>query len=217
MKKIRHGSLTLALAALALGTTALAARPAQARLIDLRADVRGGGFTGWGNTANTPDFFERRGGGGLGAEVGVKLLIFDVSANFFQVLGGNGAEATLTQLLAGINLDVPLGNDKFQSGIDRGHNKNILHPLANFGFALGTPEPIHPPLDNAQISHKGLVTNVGLGYEHFLTGVIAVGAEVDYGYHYFVGGGQTMMAANQTYSSGTQLAGYATLTFHLGY
>jgi hypothetical protein len=217
MNKVHHRSLALALAAATLGLTAVASRPAEARLIDLRAGVDGGGFTGWGNTANTPDFFERRKGLGLGVDVGVKLLIFDVSANFFQVIDGNGRQATLTQILAGVNIDVPVGHDKFQTGIDRGHNKNILHPLAEIGFAAGTPEPVKPPLDNAQISDKGLVTYVGLGYEHFLTGVIAVGAEADYGYHYFTGGGKSMMAGSQLYSQGTQLAGYATLTFHLGY
>ncbi len=220
MKKIKHGPLAVALSMLALGVTTLAARPAEARLIDLRADVLAGGITGWGNTTNTPDFFNRRQGPGLGLEVGVKLLIFDVSADFFQVIDGNGRAGTLTQILAGINIDVPIGNDKFQNGIDRGHNKNILHPLADIGFAAGTPEPVHPPLDNAQISDKGLVTYVGLGYEHFLTGVIAIGAEAEYGYHYFTGGGRSTVVVNepnQLYSSGTQLAGYATLTFHLGY
>jgi hypothetical protein len=215
MNKVHHRSL--ALAAAALGLTSVAARPAEARLIDLRAGVIGGGITGWGSTSNTPDFFDRRKGLGLGVDVGVKLLIFDVSANFFQLIDSNGREGTLTQVLGGVNIDVPVGHDKFQTGIDRGHNKNILHPLAEVGFAAGTPEPVHPPLDNAQISDKGLVTYVGLGYEHFLTGLIAVGAEADYGYHYFTGGGKSMMVANQLYSSGTQLAGYATLTFHLGY
>ncbi len=215
MNKIHHRSLALAIAT--IGLTTLAARPAQARLIDLRAGVEGGGITGWGATSNTPDFFDRRKNPGLGVDIGVKLLIFDVSANFFQFIDGNGREGTLTQVLAGVNIDVPVGHDKFQTGIDRGHNKNILHPLAEIGFAAGTPAPVHLPYDNAQISDKGLVTYVGLGYEHFLTGVIAIGAEADYGYHYFTGGGKSMMAPNQLYSSGTQLAGFATLTFHLGY
>jgi hypothetical protein len=215
MTKLHHRSLALALAA--FGFMAVASRSAEARLIDLRAGVIAGGITGWGATSNTPDFFDRRQAPGLGVDVGVKLLIFDVSANFFQLIDSNGRAGTLTQILAGVNIDVPVGHDKFQTGIDRGHNKNILHPLAEIGFAAGTPEPINPPLNNAQISDKGLVTYVGLGFEHFLTGIIAVGAEADYGYHYFTGGGKTMMAANQLYSSGTQLAGFATLTFHLGY
>ncbi|HTA18007.1 MAG TPA: hypothetical protein VK989_01875 [Polyangia bacterium] len=215
MNRIHHWSLALALAVIGLIT--VAAGPAEARLIDLRAGVIAGGVTGWGATSNTPDFFDRRKAPGLGVDVGVKLLIFDVSANFFQFIDSNGRAGTLTQILAGVNIDVPVGHDKFQTGIDRGHNKNILHPLAEIGFAAGTPEPVKPPLDNAQISDKGLVTYVGLGYEHFLTGVVAIGAEADYGYHYFTGGGKSMMAANQLYSSGTQLAGFATLTFHLGY
>ena len=216
MIEVRHRSLALALAAATFGLTTAAARPAAARLIDLRAAVVGGGLTGWGSTSATPDFFDRRKAPGLGLDVGVKLLIFDVSASFFQFIDGNGREGTLAQVLVGVNIDVPVGHDKFQTGIDRGHNKNILHPLAEVGFAAGTPEAVHLPYDNAQISDKGLVTYVGLGYEHFLTGIIAIGAEADYGYHYFTGGEKSMMVANQ-FSQGTQLAGYATLTFHLGY
>jgi hypothetical protein len=204
--------------ALAVGAfVSLAAPAAQARIIDLHAGVVGGGVTGWGDTTNTPDFFDRRKGPGLGVAVGAKLLVFDLSATFFQLFDGNGRAGTLTQLLLGVNIDVPVGNDKFQEGVERGKSRNIIRPMANIGVAAGTPEPVHPPLDNAQISSKGIVSYWGAGYEHFLNEFVGVGGEVDFGYHYFIDGGQSMMAANQTHSSGYQLAGFATFTFHLGY
>jgi hypothetical protein len=208
---------SLALGFVALLGIALAARPAQARLIDLYAGVRAGGMTGWGTTSNTPDFFERRRGFGPGVNLGVKLLVFDLSANFTQFFDGNGRSGTLTQLLFGLNIDVPVGNDKFQEGVERGKSRNIIRPILNFGVAAGTPEPVRPPLDNAQISDKGFVSYMAVGYEHFLNEFIGVGAQVDYGYHYFVGGGKSMLAANQSHSSGYQLDAFGTLTFHLGY
>jgi hypothetical protein len=208
----------LALSAAAFGATSLLARPAEARLLDLHAGLQGGGLTGWGETANTPDFFQRRRGPGLGVAVGAKLLVFDVTASFFQLFDGGGPAGTLTQLLAGINIDIPVGNDKFQDGFERGKSRNIIRPVANVGFAAGTPEPIKDhQLNNAQISAKGFVSYAGVGYEHFLNEFFGVGFEGNFGYHYFIGGGRSDMLANQTHSSGYQLAGYATFTFHLGY
>jgi hypothetical protein len=217
--RLTPGFAALALG-LAMGAAVLLAAPrVEARLIDLHAGVIGGGITGWGDTTNTPDFFDRRKGPGLGVSLGVKLLVFDLSTSFLQIFDGNGRAGTLTQLLFGVNIDVPVGNDKFHKGIERGKSRNIIRPVVNIGAAAGTPEPVKPPLDNAQISAKGLVSNIGAGYEHFINEFLGVGAEVDYGYHYFIDGGKSVMLAapNQTHSSGYQLAGFATFTFHLGY
>jgi hypothetical protein len=216
MKKRTHG-LALALGLAAFAAVSSSASSAQARIIDLHAGAIGGAITGWGSTANTPDFYERVKGPGLGVEVGAKLLVFDLSASFLQLFGGNGRAGTLTQIYFGVNIDVPVGNDRFKNGIEKGKSRNIIRPLAEIGLAAGTLEPVKPPLDNAQISSKGFVSKMGVGYEHFLNEFLGVGAEADFGYHYFIDGGMSSMAANQTYSSGYQLAGFATFTFHLGY
>jgi hypothetical protein len=211
----RTQALALALAAFAAvsGASSLA----QARLIDLHAGALAGGITGWGSTTNTPDFFDRRKGPGLGVEVGVKLLVFDLSASFLQLFDTNGSAGTLTQVYLGVNIDVPVGNIKFQHGIEKGKSRNIIRPIAAIGGAAGTPEPVKPPLDNAQISSKGIVSKMGVGYEFFINEFVGVGAEADFGYHYFIDGGRSTLTANQTHSSGYQLAGLATFTFHLGY
>ena len=150
LRRLPHRpQLPLLLGLCALGALGLSARPAEARLIDLHVGALGGGLTGWGQTPNTPDFFDRRKGPGLGLELGVKLLIFDVSGNFVQLFDSSGRAATLSQVLAGVSIDVPVGNQKFQEGVERGRNKNVLRPIANIGFAAGTPEPVHPPLTAA--------------------------------------------------------------------
>jgi hypothetical protein len=224
MKKTNTLARGLGLAALVLFVlVALAARPAEARLIDLHAGGYAAGMTGWGTTSGTPDFFDRRKGPGVGVAVGVRLLIFDLSANFTQLFDGNGRAGTLLQGLIGVNFDIPVGNQLFTDGIEKGKSRNVLRPIYNIGVAFGTPEPVHPPLDNAQISAKGLVSYMGLGYEHFLNEFVGVGAEADFGYHYFVDGGKstdptmTGKSTLATYSSGYQITGFGTVTFHLGY
>jgi hypothetical protein len=82
------------------------------------------------------------------------------------------------------------------------------------GFGFGTPGPVNPPLSNDQISDKGIVTEARLEYEYFLSPFLAVGAKGLFGYHYFLGG--TAINTSEGHSSGYQLAGFGTLTFHLG-
>ena len=66
-----------------------------------RAGIRAGGIMGWGATSSTPDFFDTTRGAAAGFEVGVKLLVFDLSANFLQVIDGSGRTGTLTRVLGG--------------------------------------------------------------------------------------------------------------------
>jgi hypothetical protein len=188
-----------------------AASPAQARWVDLYAGARAGGITGGGSGgAGQPDFFERSQGPGLGFEVGAKLLIFDVAANFMQLFGSNGSAGTLTQILAGIEIDIPVGRAKLHDGRTRA----VFRPGLVGGVAFGTPKPVSPPLSNAQVSDKGLVSEIKLGYEYFLNPFVGVGFEGDLGYHYLLWGQSVNSSQN---SSGYQLAGVGTLTFHLGY
>jgi hypothetical protein len=196
-------------AALAVGLGA--PRAAEARLIDLHAGALAGGMTGWGSDSKTPDFFDKTKGGAVGAEVGVKLLVFDFSVRFLQVLDRNGASGTLSEATLGLLIDVPISDGKTPEGKE----KWIFRPGLNGGFGFGTPAPVKPPLSADQISDKGLVSNLRLGLEYNIFDALAIGVEGDAGYHYFLGG-QVVNDA-QSHSSGIQAAGLATLTFHLGY
>jgi hypothetical protein len=183
---------------------------AEARVFDLRAGVRAGGIDGWGSSSTTPDFFNHTSGGAAGFELGARLLIFDVSANFLQVLNSNGRVGTLTQLLGGIQIDVPVG----QAKLPNGKSQNIFRPGFVAGFGFGTAGPVHPPLDNAQVSDKGIVSQIEIGYEHFLGPFLGIGVEGDLGWHYFLGG--QVINSSLDYSSGPHVIGLGTLTFHLG-
>ena len=204
---------TFAFLALAFALIAGSARPAEARLIDLYAGGTAGGFGGWGSTPNTPDFFDKTHGGAVGFDLGMKLLIFDLSANFLQAFNGSGTSGTLIQFLLGTEIDVPLGQAKLPDG----QSQNVLKPEIAGGFGFGTPGPVSPPLTDSQISAKGIVGNATLGYEYFLNPFVGLGATGTFGYHYFFGGDVVNSSDAQSHSSGYHLIGLGTVTFHLGY
>ncbi len=219
---MKRGALLLTLV---LGGALLAARPAEARLIDLYAGATAGGLAGWGTTPGTPDFFDTTRGGGVGFNLGLKLLIFDFSTNFFQTFNGSGAAGTLVQFLLGTEVDIPVGDAKLPGGQSQnadgqsqnadGQSQNVLEPEIAAGFGFGTPGPVNPPLNDSQVSAKGLVVNGTLGYEHYFNPFIAVGAKGTFGYHYFFGG--DVVNSVEGHSSGYHVSALGTLTFHLGY
>lgn len=190
-----------------------APRRAEARLIDLYAGGMAGGFGGWGATSNTPDFFDKTHGPALGFDLGMKLLVFDLSASFLQAFTSSGTSGTLIQFLLGLEVDLPIGPAKLPDG----QSQSVLKPEIAGGFGFGTPGPVSPPLTDSQISAKGIVGNATLGYEYFLNPFIGVGATGTLGYHYFFGGDVVNSSDAQNHSSGYQLIGLGTVTFHLGY
>ena len=207
---MRRSALPLAIV---LGGALLAARPAEARLIDLYAGATAGGMAGWGTTPNTPDFFDTTRGGGVGFNLGLKLLVFDLSTNFFQTFNGSGAAGTLVQFLLGTEVDIPLGAAKLPDG----QSQNVLEPEIAGGFGFGTPGPVSPPLNDSQVSAKGVVANATVGYEYYFNPFIAIGAKGTFGYHYFFNHDLVNSSSVQDHSSGYHVAGLGTLTFHLGY
>lgn len=184
----------------------LAARSAEARLLDLHAAAEAGGIGGWGSSSK-PDFFDHTRGPAFGAELGIKLLVFDLSTSFTQVIDGSGWSGTLSQVALAIDVDIPVGPTKLHNG----QSAHIIHPSIGVGLAVGTPGPVSPPLNAAQISDKGVVFPAKVGYEYFLNPFFAVGAEAMFGYHYFFIGGSV-----DNHSQGFQFSGMGTVKFHLG-
>lgn len=205
---MKHFALILTLV---LGGVSWASRPAEARFIDLYAGATAGGLAGWGTTPKTPDFFDTTRGGGLGFDLGLKLLVFDFSTSFFQTFNGSGASGTLIQFLLGTEVDIPLGEARLPDG----QSQQVLEPEIAGGFGFGTPGPVSPPLTDSQVSAKGVVANATVGYEYFLNPFIAIGAKGTFGYHYFFGG--DVVNAVEGHSAGYHVSGLGTLTFHLGY
>jgi len=209
---VRHLRVAIAAAVVLAAVLLAAPRPAEARLLDLHVGGRVGALTGWGsNDSRTPDFFEHTRGFGVGFEAGLKLLIIDLSVTFTQVADGGGTVGTLTQFLLGTTFDIPAGSARFENGQPRA----IVRPAIQGGFGFGTSGPVDLPLDNRQVSDKGFVSYASVAYEYFLNPFIGVGGQAQFGWHYFLGG--QVINDSEAHSTGLHLAGYATLTFHLGY
>ena len=208
---MRTGAAAVAVAAAGGLLCALGAAPAQARLIDFYAGPRAGAMVGWGSKSGTPDFFDKVRGAALGAEVGAKLLVLQLSVSFLQMFDGGGPSGTLSQAILGLEVDIPIGHERTPSG----RRKLLLRPGTGAGVAFGTPGPVSPPLSNDQISHKGLVSQARLALEYNPHELFGFGVEGMFGYHYFVGA----QAVNDvsTHSSGYHLSALATATLHLGY
>jgi hypothetical protein len=190
----------------ALAAITAAAPAAEARLLDLHAAAQAGAIGGWGTTSR-PDFFDHTRGPAFGAEVGLKLLVFDLSASFTQVIDSSGWAGTLTQAGLAIDVDIPVGPTRLPNG----QSAHVIHPSIGVNFGFGTPGPVNPPLNAAQISDKGVLFPARVGYEYFLNPFVAVGAEAMFGYHYFFVDG-----ALDNHSQGFQLAALGTVKFHLG-
>jgi len=186
---------------------------AHAKLIDLHASALAGGAIGDGSAPGGRDFYRQTRGPGFGGEVGARLLILDASIRFVQMVGANGREGTLLSMLLGPSVEIPVKEGgKDASGHDRGPLV-VVRPGFAVGFGFGTPAPVMLPLNDAQISAKGLLIVGRFGVERLFGPVFGLGAEVQGGYHYFFGG---VINDASTHSSGWQLAGFGTMSVHFG-
>jgi len=207
---------TLALAG-ALAVAPGVAR-AEARFVDLHGGLLFGGLTGGGNGGpTTPDFFSGT-RSGFGAEIGLRLLVIDLSIRFVQMLGSNGREGTLSTLMLGPMFEIPVLGGELDTASHRRPVKLVLRPGVTAGLGFGTPAPVNPPLSADQISGKGFLANARFGAEYFVQPWFGLEAHVEGGYHYFVGGeGVLNGAAVQDHSSGGQFGLFGSAVLHLGY
>ena len=187
---------------------------ARAKLIDLHLAILGGGMTGDGTAKVPPDFFHQTRGPGLGAELGLRLVIIDLSIRFLQMLGSDGRQGTLTSIMLGPMVEIPVkGGGKDAFGNSR-PPQVVVRPGLVAGVGFGTPAPVSPPLSADQISGKGLMVLGRFAVERMFGPIFGLGAEVQGGYHYFLGA--SGLATGNDRSSGWQLAGFGTLAFHFG-
>lgn len=208
----RHGRTTAwmgaGLAAALLVASAWDQREARAddgRFIDVHAALLAGGLTG-GGSAGTADFFHQISGPGLGAELGLRLLIVDLSFRFMQTFDSDGRGGTLSYIpMLGPSIELPVARHL------------VLRPAVAAGFGFGTPGPAHAPLSADQISAKGLLVVAKLGVERFFGPVFGLAVHAEGGYHYFIGGsGLINGTAASDHSSGWQMGLFGSAVLHLG-
>jgi len=208
-RPMRRVATGLAVLALVLGLT-LAPRAARAddgRFLDVHGAVLVGGVSGGGSATGAPDFFRQIRGPGVGAEVGIRLLILDLSFRFLQTFDTSGRGGTISYIpMLGPSVEIPVARHL------------VLRPGLAAGFGFGTPGPAHAPLTADQISAKGLLVMGRLGVERFFGPVFGLAAHVEGGYHYFIGGSGLINGSSVSdHSSGWQMGAFGSAVIHLGF
>lgn len=158
----------LSIAAALVVAGALSSAPAQAKLLDIYAGPRTGMVTGWGDGGMR--------GLGFGVELGAELLLFDLFANHTQVAGGDRSGATSTQFLLGVDGD--FGLDGLVAP------RFFLRVGGAAGLGLLTDDPVDLPIDNRQLSHKGVVVQGTAALEYHVNRFVIAGVELVGGYSY---------------------------------
>jgi len=201
------GWMGVALALSVAGASLSNQRAARAdgRFVDVHAGVLAGGLTG-GGSAGAADFFHQISGPGVGAEVGLRLLVLDLSFRFMQTFNSDGRGGTLSYIpMLGPTFEIPVARHL------------ILRPALAAGFGFGTPGPAHAPLSADQISAKGLLVVGKLGVERFFGPVFGLSLHAEGGYHYFVGGSGLINGSSASdHSSGWQMGLFGSAVVHLG-
>lgn len=225
-------------ASMVLGFAADEARAAGVgRFVEAHAGLRVGGLTGRGQgdaATRQRDFFELVRGPVVGFQVGCKLLGLDLSLRFHQVLEGRGEigdpgdrisragrgeiadpgapatkpdtgldRGTMTQLMLGFEMEFPVGL------------AFVVKPRIAAGLAFGTREEIRPPLDGADVTHKGFVGEATIALQRRLGALLSIGLEAVGGYHYLLGG-NLVVNDPENWVRGSHVLGLLTMTAHVG-
>src|SRR5690349_13177073 len=160
----------------------LVPRPAQAKLLDLNLAIGGGGGFGQGLAGTFKDdaFFDDKAGGLYGLRLGAAVLFIDVIIDHWQFTAGS-VIGTWTQFMLGFDVDFALGDDP-----PPGQKK--ARPYAEIGayagYGVGTGGQVDPPLDNSEVSDKGLVGQASIGVDYRLTDVFSLGLNLPVTYAY---------------------------------
>jgi hypothetical protein len=170
-----------------LATLALIAVPAAARadIISFSAQVHGGASGGQGLGGDRKDeaFHDGATGGTYGARAGVEILFIDVWVQHDQYRDQDGLLGTWTQLMTGFDVELDLGDQKGgtrndRGEVDGGHSAGYAEFGLGFGFGLGTGQQVEPPLDNGEITDKGVVGQVHVGAGWRLSPSWSIGVQV---------------------------------------
>ena len=149
--------------AIAAAALCSAPAPAGADLLSLYAQVHAGGSSGKGLGGDLKDeaFHDRAAGGTYGVKLGAEIALVDVWLQHDRYFN----DGTWTQLMAGLDMELDIGSVYLELG-------------AGAGLAVATGQQVDPPLDNGEITDKGIIVEGrgGLGYR--FAPFLSVGATV---------------------------------------
>jgi hypothetical protein len=163
----------------------LAAPDASADLLSGTVRVQGGGAGGVGISGVVKDeaFSDGVRGGTYGARVGVEVLFFNLWIGHDQYVNSDGLLGTWTTLpMIGFDTQFDVGQGEAIANptgkMKQGPADWFVHLAFGAGFGLGTGQQVEPPLDNAQISDKGVMFEGEIGINKKLGDSFSLGLAV---------------------------------------
>jgi len=181
-----------------LAALAVCAAPGVARadILTLYLHGKGGGGTGKGLGGDRVDDAFHAGAEGLtyGGKLGVEIVFLDLWVEHDQFVDGGGVDGTWTQLMTGIDLDLGIGPDRGGvrndlGEVDGGHSAGYFELGTGVGLALGTGRQVDPPLDNSELTDKGVVAEARAGIGFRLTPSFGLGLTVPFKAAYLIKSG----------------------------
>lgn len=168
---------------------ALCASPAAAGadLLSLYGQVHAGGSSGKGLGGDLEDqaFHDQSSGPTYGIKVGAEVALVDVWLQHDQYTN----DGTWTQLMSGLDMELDISSAYLEIG-------------TGVGLAVGTGQQVEPPLDNGEITDKGIIVEgrAGLGYR--FAPFLSVGATVPVQVGYLIksGPGSDVSGVSRGYS-----------------
>jgi hypothetical protein len=168
-------------------------------------------------------FFEGAAGLSYGVRAGVEILFITAWVEHNQFVNDGGVHGTWTQLMAGLGHAFSLGNTQKGMGTDAEGNPTGGYSayFGEFGlaagFGVGTGQQVEPPLNNAQVTDKGLVGQVTLGGGYRLTEFLSLGIQVPVqGAYLFKNGGGQFANDESTHYQSVHAAALVNLRLRLG-
>lgn len=193
---------------------ALVAAPLSARaaLLEVFATARVGAATGkgLGGAQKDNDFFAGAKGATYGAIVGLEVVWMDFFVEHDQFTDFKSVNGTWTQLMIGPHFPFPLNE-----GLPGTPAKLYADLGAFVGFGFGTGQQIDPPLDDAQISDKGLVAELRVGLDYRANRFMSIGLSFPLGWAYLLKNDLPATETNGHYQSFHAMA-LGTFTVRLG-
>ena len=185
----------LAAAALCLVPTA-----AGADLLSLYGQVHAGGSSGKGMGGDLKDdaFHDNASGATYGVKVGAEIALIDVWLQHDQYYNDGGVHGTWTQIMTGLDMELDIGSAYLELG-------------TGAGLAFGTGQQVNPPLDDGEITDKGIIVEArgGLGYRFAPFLSIGATVPVQAGYLLKSGAGSDVEGLSRGYTeSSIALLGY---------
>jgi hypothetical protein len=153
----------------------VAATPASAAVFELSASLRVGAVTGsgLGGAQKDADFFAGARGSAWGAALGLEVFWLALTVEHTQLADLDEVRGTWTQVMVGPHFMFPLDRVYADLGV-------------SVGYGVGTGQQIVPPLDDGEVSDKGLVLQLRVGLEYRLNRFLGVGVMVPLGWGYLV-------------------------------